>query len=206
MRYVIGIDEVGRGPLAGPVVVCAVALISGGKSIKHKVGRTNLRDSKRLSAKQREEWFAHIRKHPKIRFAIAKVYPKMIDRINISRAANSAAMRALQRLIANRKLRIADVDVFLDGGLYVGNSKSRRKSAYGLRGSAPRTIVRGDEKIPAISLASIIAKVTRDRLMTRMAKQYPRYGFEAHKGYGTVGHRKAIRKFGPSPIHRLTFL
>ena len=104
-----------------------------------------------------------------------------------------AAGKAFSLLIKNSRLRIKNCEVFLDGGLYIQNLKFK-------------IIIRGDEKIPAISLASIIAKVSRDRQMINLHKKYPKYGFEKHKGYGTKKHFKAIRKHGPSKIHRLTFL
>ena len=124
---------------------------------------------------------------------MASVSPKIIDKINISKAANLAAGKAFSLLIKNSGLRIKNCEVFLDGGLYIQNLKFK-------------IIIRGDEKIPAISLASIIAKVSRDRQMINLHKKYPKYGFEKHKGYGTKKHFKAIRKHGPSKIHRLTFL
>ena len=203
-RYIIGIDEVGRGPLAGPVVVCAVALPAAlaqkGAMRSHSTNKISLlRDSKKLTPKQRETWYAHLTKHPKISYAVARVYPRQIEKRNISQAANLAAHRAFTRLTAHYKLPTTNSKVFLDGGLYLKNKK--HSTAFGAR-----TVVKGDEKIPAIAAASIIAKVTRDRFMARLAKRYPKYGFEIHKGYGTRVHLAAIRRLGPSPIHRKTFI
>lgn len=202
-KYIIGIDEVGRGPLAGPVTVAAVA------------ARVNLKlkDSKKLSPKQREIWFDYIKesqkskaKSQRLYYAIASVSPKVIDRINISKAANLAATRAFQKLVNSyaiasvlTKNNNVNVKIFLDGGLYL---KKLQTTNYKLK---TKTIIRGDEKIPAISLASIVAKVTRDRMMRKLHKKYPRYAFDQHKGYGTKKHFKAIKKYGPSPIHRKSF-
>ena len=204
VRYVIGIDEVGRGPLAGPVVVCAVALPDAlaqrGAMRSHSTNKlATLRDSKKLTPKQRDTWYAHITKHPYVRYAIARVYPRQIEQRNISRAANLAAGRAFARLTTHYKLLTTNLRTYLDGGLYL-RDKTHSKAL------GARTVVKGDEKIPAIAMASIIAKVHRDRLMKRLAKKYPGYGFELHKGYGTRAHFAAIRRLGPSPAHRKTFL
>jgi len=194
-KYIIGIDEVGRGALAGPVVVAALA---APVNLKFKISnlKLKLKDSKRLSPKQREIWFERIKKHSMF-YAIANVSPKIIDKINISKAANLAATSALKALIKNYKLRIKNCRVYLDGGLFL-NSK------FCILNST--TVVKGDEKISAISLASIVAKVSRDRQMVKLHKKYPKYGFDKHKGYGTKRHFKAIKKHGWSKIHRLTFL
>ena len=200
MRYVIGIDEVGRGSLAGPLFVAAAAIPSNLRF------RKNLKDSKGLSAKQREEWFQKLKSHPKVKFAISKIYPRAIERKNVSRAANLAALRAFNSLTTRHSLLPTRCKIFLDGGLYLGNSKNyQHKSAKNQRTSAI-TLIKGDEKINAIKIASIIAKVSRDKLMTRLARKYPAYKFETHKGYGTRTHYAAIKKFGPSEIHRRTFI
>ncbi len=195
MRYVIGIDEVGRGSLAGPVTVAAVRMPSNTRFRDKKFGQ--LRDSKKLSPKQRELWFGYFSDHPQIEYAVTRVYPRKIEKLNISKAANLAAFRAFKRLTTSCLLPPNRFRVFLDGGLYLGRK--------GLIPEA-RTVPKGDEKIHVIKIASIVAKVNRDRLMTRLGKKYPKYGFEIHKGYGTRMHLKAIRKYGPSEAHRLTFL
>jgi ribonuclease HII len=203
MRYVIGIDEVGRGSLAGPVVVAAVCMPA---HLRPKTKNLKLRDSKKLTAKQREEWAAYIKIHPRINFAIARVYPRGIEKLNISGAANLAALRAVRYLSTRYSLLSTRCKIYLDGGLYLGS----KKNTISINQSNPlisvRTIVRGDEKIKAVAIASIVAKVHRDRLMVRLAKRYPEYGFEVHKGYGTKAHLRAIKKNGPSDAHRLTFL
>jgi ribonuclease HII len=197
--WVIGIDEVGRGSLAGPVVVCAAAIP---KNFRYSLKDVpcKLRDSKRLTPKQRQAWFKYLTQHPALCYSIARVYPRGIEKLNIASAANLAALRALRRLVSALCVspfspRISRI--LLDGGLYLGGVGK-------LPGAT--TVIRGDEKYSAVKIASIIAKVSRDRLMARLAKKYPAYGFEIHKGYGTQVHLAAIRRCGPSPIHRLTFL
>lgn len=214
-KYIIGIDEVGRGPLAGPVTVAAVLLPRNFQfSISNfqKKSKLKLKDSKKLSSQQREIWFQWIKKHSnilkniKMFYAIASVSPKIIDKINISRAANLAATRALARVDKFISYKLVSFNqrkktqVFLDGGLFIKNSKLINLKTYKLK-----TIIKGDEKIPAIALASIVAKVTRDRMMEKLHKKYLKYGFDKHKGYGTKQHFKMIKKHGLSPIHRKSF-
>ncbi|OHA74026.1 MAG: hypothetical protein A3A32_02805 [Candidatus Wildermuthbacteria bacterium RIFCSPLOWO2_01_FULL_48_35] len=204
---IMGIDEAGRGPLAGPVVVAGVK-IRNAKAAKRLFA--GIRDSKKLSAKKREEWFLFLASRPEIEYAVARVCPAVIDRINISRAANLAARRVHRKLsannesIANKRIRFshsqirkdslfADVKVLLDGGLYLPDSIPQK------------TIIKGDEKIPVIAAASIIAKVTRDRIMMRLHKKFPEYRFDLHKGYGTRFHRRILRSIGRSEIHRASF-
>ena len=192
--FIIGIDEVGRGSLAGPVTVAAVALPKG---IGLRVKGIGLRDSKRLTEKQRVKWFNYIRKHPRIFYAIAHVQPAVIDRINIREAANLAATRAATRLMRQVKRRTARI--FLDGGLCLNQSMSRAACRVS-------TIIGGDEKYACIKLASIVAKVRRDRLMKKKHNEFPVYGFNAHVGYGTKAHLKALKRHGPSPLHRQSFI
>lgn len=188
VKFIIGIDEVGRGALAGPVVVAAMALPTGFR-IKNKLP---LRDSKKLSPRQREIWLQYIKKSA-LSYRIASVSPKIVDKINVSQAANLAATRAFGKLIKN----VDNYKVYLDGGLYIKNSKFKNLKT--------KTIIKGDEKIPAISLASIVAKVYRDKLMKRLHKKYPRYDFINNVGYGTKKHIKAIKKYSRSSIHRKSF-
>ena len=211
--WIIGIDEVGRGSIAGPVTVAALALPQESR-IKNQESRAKLRDSKKLSSKQREQWFAYTKNHPKIFYAVAHVQPSVVDRINITQAANRAATKALGKLLKNNELRIKNnARIYLDGGLYLvpelveglhyRNPSTPLRFAQGVNA---KTVIRGDEKIKAVMLASIVAKVTRDRLMRRLHKKHPKYGFDAHKGYGTRAHMAAVKRLGPSPKHRLTFL
>jgi len=196
---VIGIDEVGRGALAGPVVVAVAASVCSPRELR------GLKDSKKLSARQREAWYANFVKNPKIAFAVARVYPRQIEKRNISAAANLAARRAFARLEKKTGRRAAGdrrpVRVFLDGGLYLGDKVWQAANV-----PTAKTMPKADEKIAAVSIASIIAKVTRDRFMRRLAKKYPAYGFDVHKGYGTAVHLAALAANGPCDVHRLTFL
>ena len=197
---IIGIDEAGRGPLAGPVVVAGIRIRIKDKGQKIKIFR-NIRDSKKLTARRREEWFRILTNHPEIEWAAAKVWPRTIDRINIASAANLGVRRVYEKLCRSKpsfdgeKLgwkRLPEIWL-LDGGLKLSPHIPHK------------VIIKGDEKIPVIAAASIIAKVTRDRLMLRLHKKYPQYGFDAHKGYGTKMHRALIAKFGFSEVHRRSF-
>lgn len=192
----VGIDEVGRGPLAGPVTVCAFALPVRAQWFKRV--KLPLRDSKQLSASQRERWVGEIRRAAKkgeAIFAVRSIPPAHIDRINISRAANLAATRAFRRvqslIPAGSKIVLP---VLLDGGLKVNLPVRQLVHA------------KADERYPVVSLASITAKVSRDRRMCRLALVYPCYQFDENKGYGTALHIRALRKRGPSPEHRRTFI
>lgn len=195
-HYVIGIDEVGRGPLAGPVVVAAVSIP---KNFVPPKEFKRVKDSKQLSARERETWAAWLRKHPQIHHVFARVSHKGVDRLNVSRAANKAAERALLRLTKRHRINARTTSIILDGGLYIKDKATQK-------GYNARTMPKADEKFPAVAYASILAKVHRDRYMAKQAKVFPHYGFEEHKGYGTLRHRRAIKKHGPSPLHRLTFL
>ena len=192
MKYLIGIDEAGRGPLAGPVAVGAVmvardfdwALVVGAK------------DSKQMTPKSREVLYikmSELRESGELDFAVEFSSSSMIDTYGIVPAIKSALARCLNKLSEGSPLTHR-YEILLDGGL--------RASA---KFQNQRTIIRGDETEPIISLASIAAKVERDRLMVRLATKYPAYAFEAHKGYGTVAHLIAIRDYGLSAIHRRTF-
>ncbi len=201
-RYGIGIDEVGRGALAGPVVVAAVALPRGaaGAALVRAANLGALKDSKKLSPARRTQWAHYFRRHASVAFAIARVYPRGIERLNISAAANRAALRAHARLVREYPA-CRTAPVILDGGLFLG-SRDRQK----IQQKQAKTVIKGDERVPAVAAASIIAKVARDRFMERLAVRYPEYGFAVHKGYGTAAHRAAIRRHGSCEAHRLTFL
>jgi len=189
MSHIVGIDEAGRGPLAGPVAVGAVAISSSFKKNFFK----SIKDSKKLSPSDRELWFAlalEARKEGLLDFAVSLVSEKVIDRKGISYAIRLGIRRSLMTLGVS-----ADSQVYLDGGI-----KAPKEFIHQL------TVIRGDEKIPIISLASIMAKVIRDRKMVRLSKKFPEFNFHKHKGYGTSEHRQAIWKFGPSIIHRRSFL
>ncbi len=194
--YTIGIDEAGRGALAGPISVGVVLIPKG--FYPRLSSLPKLRDSKKLSAKQRALWFNYIKNDKRIVYATARVYPRTIERINISNSANLAASRAFERLIKNSHINLRNVNIFLDGGLYLGLKIHKRLNT--------KTVIRGDEKIVAVKLASIAAKVTRDDYMIKLQKKYPMYSLARHKGYGTSLHFNSIGKYGPKKIHRLTYL
>jgi ribonuclease HII len=176
---VAGVDEAGRGPLAGPVVAAAV-MLDPARPIE------GLTDSKKLSAKRRERFDERIRNEA-LAFAVARVEPDEIDRINILQASLAAMVRAVAALpVAARSVRV-------DGN---------RAPDFGVPAEA---LVGGDALDPAISAASILAKVDRDRLLVAMEDEYPGYGFAAHKGYGTRVHLEALTRLGPCPAHRRSF-
>ncbi len=179
-KRVACLDEAGRGPLAGPVTAAAVIL----KRL-WKLDFNNIKDSKKLSAKKREEFYKILTKHPAIKWGIGVVSERIIDRINILEATKLAMAKAVKKL---------KVDFLLLDGNFKINSKIPQKS-----------IIKGDEKVFSIAAASILAKVTRDRIMVRYHKKYPQYRFDMHKGYPTKYHCKMIRKYGPCKIHRKTF-
>lgn len=180
-KVVCGIDEAGRGPLAGPVHAAAVILPIG-------LEIEGLNDSKKLSEKKREQLFDVICEKA-IDYSIGVATEKEIDEINILNATFLAMHRAVEGL------KIKPDYALIDGNQYP-------KIPF----VAEETVVKGDAKSMSIAAASILAKVSRDRFMLEKAKEYPEYCFEKHKGYGTKVHYEAIKEFGPSPIHRLTFL
>ena len=179
-RVICGVDEAGRGPLAGPVYAAAVIL-------PPHLQIPGLNDSKKLSDKRRRELMPVI-KEQAVAYGIAFASHEEIDEINILQATFLAMERAL-----------AQLSVRPDFALIDGN----REKEFGL---PVKTVVKGDSLSANIAAASILAKVTRDDLMEEMAKEYPAYGFEIHKGYGTKAHYAALTAHGPSPIHRMTFL
>jgi len=177
---ICGIDEAGRGPLAGPVVAGAVILPKNSRILY-------LNDSKKLSEKRREELFVRIQKEA-LAWSVGIAGPERIDEINILQATYEAMRKAIQGLpqkpdlLLNDAVTIPDVEI------------------------AQIPIVKGDAKSLSIAAASILAKVTRDHMMMEYDKIYPEYGFGKHKGYGTAAHMEVIRRFGPCPIHRRTFI
>ena len=201
--FVIGVDEAGRGPLAGPIAVAAVAapiLLSAqkiklGKKTNFKnrnlVFLDNIKDSKKLSAKQREKWRKIICENFECRTVL--VGPKIIDKIGIRKATALAVAKALRKFNLRNKKGGPDL-VLLDGSISAPQRYNQK------------TIIKGDEKVPLIAAASIIAKTCRDKKMIRLHKKFPQYCFDKHKGYGTNLHYKMLKKSGPSSIHRLSFL
>lgn len=190
IKFIIGVDEAGRGPLAGPVAVAAI-MIPRGATLP-----AGVRDSKQLSAAQRERLRGELKQL--FSSCVAMVGASTIDRIGISRAVRLATSRAVCRLAEKLGLQVqpksdfggGECEVLLDGLL---------KAPPQFR---QRTITGGDKTIPAISAASIIAKTARDRRMLRLHYDYPQYGFDRHMGYGTAVHYSALKKHGLSKLHR----
>lgn len=188
--HIVGIDEAGRGPLAGPVAVGGVRIKEGFEKKFFK----GIRDSKQLSAEERELWFSlaqEAKRRGELDFAVSLVSERIIDKRGIAYAIRLG----IKRVLASLDISYTESQIFLDGGI-----------------SAPEefvhqvTVIRGDEKIPIVSLASICAKVVRDRRMVRLAKKFPEYNFDTHKGYATRMHREALKKHGPIELHRKSFL
>ena len=180
IRLICGVDEAGRGPLAGPV--CAAAVI-----LPKNLEIPGLNDSKKLSDKRRRELFPLIQEQA-LAYGIAFADQEEIDELNILQATFLAMGRALEQLEPKTEFALID-----------GN----RQTDFGI---PCRTVVQGDSLSANIAAASVLAKVTRDDYMIKMAEVYPGYGFEIHKGYGTKAHYAALRELGPCPIHRKTFL
>ncbi len=178
--HIAGVDEVGRGPLAGPVVACAIVIPDG---IESKL----IKDSKLLSPATRIKAYEYLKEHA-LSYGIGVVDEQIIDTINIRNATMLAMEHALSMLNYDVEL------VLIDGNMEINTNLPQK------------TIIDGDSLHPSISSASIIAKVYRDSIMERYAQQYPEYGFDKHKGYGTREHVKALLKYGPCPIHRRSFL
>jgi ribonuclease HII len=194
VRYVIGVDEAGRGALAGPVCVGAVLYPEThdwreGFELITRRGTPKLRDSKKLSAQDRDTLYEYIAQHGALKHAFALVDAETIDRIGIVNAANDAAAKAIHGL----GISPTRATVLLDAGLRAPREWEQE------------SFVRGDENIPAIAFASIVAKVSRDRHMQEIAPSFEAYHFEEHKGYGTLAHRRAILRTGLSALHRTTF-
>ena len=194
-RYLIGIDEAGRGPLAGPVAV-AVFLVRE-KTQQHLLSffpKGEVRDSKKLAPTVRERIFKLLERAKvsgQVFYAVSFASATFIDLWGITAAVRLATARVLSSL----DVKAAQCLVLLDGALHAPSRFTRQK-----------TIIKGDEKEPVIALASIVAKVSRDRKMISLSKKYPQYDFHIHKGYGKKKHYKKIRAYGLSPIHRRSFL
>ena len=180
VQLICGVDEAGRGPLAGPV--CAAAVI-----LPRDLQIPGLTDSKKLTDKKRRELFPVIQEQA-IAYGIGLVSEQEIDEINILQATFLAMRRALDQLSVRPDLALIDGNRETDFGLPV------------------KTVVKGDSLSANIAAASILAKVTRDNIMIQLSEQYPEYGFEIHKGYGTKAHYAALTEHGASPVHRRSFL
>lgn len=201
-KYIIGVDEVGMACLAGPVYVCAVLFTKRFFKKAHRKLHW-LRDSKALLPHQREKFYHELLKDKDIKFQLASCKPATIDRINIYQAARRAMRRSIKGLVLsikqsrrshNTKYLIPNTMILIDGKTPIKNLNLPQLA-----------IVKGDRKIFSIACASIIAKVTRDRIMTRLAKRYPQYGLEKHKGYPTKLHKTMLARHGICEIHRKSF-
>ena len=245
-KSVIGLDEAGRGPLAGPVVAAAVNILDTRYQIpaftKVSAGRQNIkiRDSKQLTFSQREKIYKIIIKDPRLQWGIGIVSEKIIDRINILEATKLAMIKAVKNLLQRKYQLKISKSILSQKPTIVGkkdkidfliSNKTRNKiflilvrnkiflildgnfilptkalTKIGIKKLIPqKSIIRGDEKVFSCSAASIIAKVTRDRIMVKLHKKYPKYRFDLHKGYGTKLHLRMLNKYGPCDIHRKTF-
>lgn len=178
-NIIAGIDEAGRGPLAGPVVAAAVILNSDAPI-------NGVNDSKKLSEKRREQLYERIMSEA-VSIGIGYGSHELIDRINILQATRKAMLEAVMMLSPAPDCLLIDGITTIESGIF------------------QKTIKQGDSRSISIAAASIVAKVTRDKLMSQYDKDYPQYGFAGHKGYGSASHLSAIRTHGPSPIHRRTF-
>lgn len=190
VRHFIGVDEAGRGPIAGPVAVGVVA-ISAGFPLSFFEG---IKDSKQLSVAEREAWA--LKAHEALaggllHYSVCFSSPSQIDRMGIVFSVEDA----IEKAVAAVGVRLGKTCVFLDGSLVGPENAASRKVS-----------VRGDEYEPLVSLASILAKVYRDNAMEKLGKKYPQYGFHKHKGYGTKEHYQAIKEHGLCPIHRKSFV
>jgi len=205
-KYVIGVDEAGRGPLAGPVVAVAVMIhlksqISNLKTttqnskLNKMFKELKIKDSKQLSLKRREEIFKLLKKHPRILWAKGMVSAKVIDKINIWEATKLAMKRSIKNLEKKigKKFPKKKTLLIIDGNLKIDS------------GFIEQPIIKADQKISECILASIFAKVIRDRLMERYDKIYPKYNFKKHKGYPTKEHKRLIKRYGVCKIHRRSF-
>lgn len=190
LRFIVGVDEAGRGPLAGSVSVGAVVVPYDTKHPLFKIAK----DSKLLTEKKREEIYKEIKKAEKdgtLGYAVSLISSEIIDKKGIVFAVKTGVARCLKKL----SVPPHETMILLDGSLYAPDHFLYQE-----------TIIKGDRDIPVIGLASVVAKVTRDRRMVRLSKQYPQFDFHIHKGYGTLSHRRAIKKYGPSEIHRRSFI
>lgn len=184
-KIIIGIDEAGRGPLAGPICVGAVSIKNKRLLVGYQRILTGIKDSKKLSAQKREKWNEILRKYFECHFSL--VGNKVIDKIGIVKATALGVKRVLKKFSQKPDL------VLLDGLLKAPKRYEQK------------TIIKGDEKVPIISASSIIAKVARDKKMVKLSEEFPQYCFHIHKGYGTKMHYNKIKKNGLSAIHRKSF-
>jgi len=190
-KRVVGLDEAGRGPLAGPVVAAVVMIKNNRQEISKKSITLGVRDSKKITPKKREELYKILTSHSQIEWATGRASEKVVDRINVLEATKLAMKRAVKNL--ERKIKKQADFLILDGRIKLDLDISQK------------SIIKADNRVFSCAAASIIAKVRRDRLMKRHDKKYPQYGFISHKGYGTKKHMAALSGLGPCKIHRKSF-
>lgn len=184
--FICGVDEVGRGPWAGPITACAVVIERNDYKFK-KLKKIGIRDSKKLDEEKREKFFEILIKDPEIDFALGWVTSREIDKLKMAEANNLVLKRAIRGLKTKP-------DYVLSDGLLIKKLEFKKEK-----------VVKGDRKILTIAVASIIAKVSRDRYMVELSQKFKHYGFEKHKGYGTKKHQAMIKKYGVCPEHRKSF-
>jgi ribonuclease HII len=194
IQTLVGVDEVGRGPVAGPVYVCALSVKK--KDIQHVIdeGPSPLRDSKKLNSQKRKAWFLYLqelRKQKVVSWSVLSLSAADVDEYGIAVCIKRLVDKSVERL----KVERSNTHVYLDGGLELHDTSIKSTA-----------VIKGDEEIPVIALASIVAKVLRDVEMVKHAVEYPQYGLDANKGYGTKDHMKAIKRLGLTNLHRKTFL
>ena len=201
-KKIIGLDEAGRGPLAGPVVAAAVSINS---KFKIQNSKFRINDSKKLAPRERDEIFDFLKKHKNVKWGIGKVSEKVIDKINILEATKLAMKKAVKSLEKKLKhecrQKTRGRGFFAKGAQFLildGNFKIDIDIPQ-------KSVIKGDEKVFSCAAASILAKVTRDRIMLKYHKKFPKYGFDKHKGYPTKFHFRALKKHGFCKIHRKTF-
>ncbi len=196
--FIIGIDEAGRGPLAGPVVAAALFLSSDFNfhTAENQKEFLKIKDSKKITPKGREKLFDFLTASKDVKYGIGIVTEKIIDEKNILQATLMAMKKAVDDLLKKEpKINLQNSIVLIDGRDIVEDLNLDQKAIIG-----------GDDKVWSIAAASIIAKVTRDRMMQKYHEKYPQYCFDRHKGYGTKLHFEMIEKYGPCEIHRKTFI
>ena len=192
--HTIGIDEVGRGPIAGPVAVGSFVVLDK-KALRLF---SKVKESKQLKEKDREEWFKKIEKirdEGLVDFSVVFQSEKIIDKKGLSFAIKNALRISVDKMVERNNLKKENTKVLLDAGMKAPKEYINQK-----------TIIKGDEKEKIIALASICAKVLRDRKMIKLSKKYPQYKLDVNKGYGTKGHYEAIDKYGLANLHRRSFL
>ena len=207
-KIIIGIDESGRGPLAGPVVAAAVYTP---QCLDIRYLNIVVRDSKKMTARQREQSFEFLKGHADVEWGIGRAGERVIDKINILEATKLAMIRAVNNLFKNMTSILhgreewttgREMVLLIDGNIKLDTNKIKAPASWTIR-QIP--IVKGDQKVPIISMASIIAKVSRDRAMVRYGKKYPEYNFSQHKGYPTKEHYQTLLVSGSCKIHRQSF-